>query len=68
MHSQLGFALSYWIFNVAATSKDGWITVYMTQFAVTMFPILLTVPLYYWGKSLRRFYRNSSLHRMEEMI
>jgi len=40
----------------------------MTQFAVTMFPILLTVPLYYWGKSLRRFYRNSSLHRMEEMI
>jgi len=40
----------------------------MIQFALTMFPIVLTVPLYYWGKNLRRYYKDSSLHRMEQMI
>lgn len=64
----LGFCLSYWVFNVAATAKDGFVTVFMIQFAVTMLPIVATVPLYVWGKSLRRWYRFSDLHRMEQMI
>jgi len=63
----LGFALTYWIFNIAATTADGWVTVYMIQFAVTMFPIVMTVPLFFFGKKLRRFYKDSALHRMEEM-
>ena len=66
MKNVLGFCLSYWVFNVAA--KDGFIAVYMTQFAVSMFPVVLTVPLYFFGKSLRRMTKNSDLHRMEAMI
>nr|POF23914.1 protein hol1 [Quercus suber] len=62
----LGFCLSYWIFNVQAVG--GWVPVYMTQFAVSMFPVVLTIPLYIWGKSFRRWTRNSDLHRMETMI
>lgn len=64
----LGFCLSYWVFNVAATATDGWVTVFMVQFAVTMIPIVATVPLYIWGKRVRRWYRFSGLHRMEQMI
>ena len=62
----LGFCLSYWIFDVA--HRDGWVAVYMTQFAVSMLPVVLTIPLYYFGKSLRRWTKDSSLHRMEAMI
>ncbi|QIW95959.1 hypothetical protein AMS68_001477 [Peltaster fructicola] len=62
----LGFCLSYWVFNVMA--MDGWVAVYMTQFAVSMLPVVLTVPLYFFGKSLRRWTRNSSIHRMEALI
>ncbi|KAK1091080.1 hypothetical protein LTR48_007024 [Friedmanniomyces endolithicus] len=62
----LGFCLSYWVFNVDA--QRGWIAVYMTQFAVDMFPVVMTVPLYFFGKSLRRWTRNSDLHRMEALI
>lgn len=64
----LGFCLSYWIFNLSAKATNGWVTVFMVQFACTMFPIALTIPLYFYGKQIRRFYRNSDLHRMEEMI
>ncbi|KAI7498092.1 hypothetical protein KC367_g5355 [Hortaea werneckii] len=62
----LGFCLSYWVFDVAA--RDGFVAVYMTHFAVSMLPIVLTVPLYFFGKKLRRWTRNSDLHRMEAMI
>lgn len=62
----LGFCLSYWVFNIAM--RDGFVTVYMIQFAVSMFPVVLTVPLYIWGKSMRRWTKNSMLHRMETMI
>ena len=66
MKNTLGFCLSYWVFNIFA--RDGWTTVYMIQFAVDMLPIVLTVPLYFWGKNLRRWTKNSNLHRMETMI
>ena len=62
----LGFCLSYWVFNVAV--KDGFIAVYMTQFAVSMAPVVCTIPLYFFGKSLRRWTKNSDLHRMEALI
>lgn len=62
----LGFCLSYWVFNIMAT--DGWVTVYMIQFAVDMFPVALTIPLYFYGKDLRRWTKDSSLHRMESLI
>ena len=57
----LGFCLSYWVFDVAA--RDSWTAVYMTQFAVSMLPVVMTVPLYYFGKSLRRLTKGAALHR-----
>lgn len=57
----LGFSLSYWIFDIAA--KNGFVTVYMIQFAVSMLPVVLTIPLYYYGKSLRRMTKNSDIHK-----
>ena len=66
MKNVLGFCLSYWVFNVEA--RDGWVAVYMTQFAVSMFPVVFTIPLYFFGKSLRRWTKNSDLHRMEALI
>jgi MFS family permease len=62
----LGFCLSYWVFQVLA--QRGWVSVYMTQFAVSMFPVVLTVPLYLFGKKLRRWTKDSALHRMENLI
>jgi hypothetical protein len=65
----IGFSYSYWIFDVAHTSKDGWITPAMVIFACTVGPALFAFPLYYGlGKKIRRSTRNSDLHRMEEMI
>jgi len=66
MKNVLGFCLSYWVFNVEA--KRGWVAVYMTQFAVSMLPVVLTIPLFFFGKSLRRWTKNSNLHRMETLI
>ncbi|KAK3110093.1 hypothetical protein LTR53_015974 [Teratosphaeriaceae sp. CCFEE 6253] len=66
MKNVLGFCLSYWVFDVLAQS--GWVAVYMTQFAYDMLPVVLTIPLYFFGKKLRRWTRNSDLHRMEASI
>ena len=57
----LGFCLSYWVFKIAATR--GFVAVYMIQFAYDMLPIVLTVPLYIWGKNLRRWTKNSDIHK-----
>lgn len=66
MKNVLGFCLSYWVFDLHA--RRGWVDVYMVQFAVSMLPVVLTVPLYYYGKSLRRWTKDSTLHRMEALI
>ena len=63
MKNVLGFCLSYWIFDVNASS--GWVSVYMVQFAVSMFPIVLTLPLYLYGKKIRRWTKDSSIHKMD---
>lgn len=57
----LGFSLSYWVFDIAAS--NGFVTVYMIQFAVSMLPFVLTIPLYFYGKSLRRLTKNSYIHK-----
>lgn len=64
----LGFCLTYWIFEVAEETPLGWVSVFLVQFAVTMTPVVATVPLYFWGKRVRTYYRDSKLHRMEEII
>jgi hypothetical protein len=65
----IGFSYSYWIFDIAHTSKNGWITPAMIIFACTVGPALFALPLYYGlGKKIRRWTMDSDLHRMEEMI
>ena len=58
----LGFSLSYWVFNIALKPGLGFTAVYMIQFAVSMLPIILTIPLYFYGKSLRRWTKDSVVH------
>jgi hypothetical protein len=60
-----GFVMSYWVFTEAA--KGGMIRPTMIQFALTMGPALLTIPIYFYGKSLRRLTRNSPWHTMNEI-
>lgn len=61
-----GFGMSYWVAPLAA--KGGYITPAATQFAFVIGPTLLGIPLYFWGKNLRRMTKNSNLHRLEEML
>jgi hypothetical protein len=58
----VGFSYSYWIFDVANTSKDGWLTPAMVIFGFTVSPALFAFPLYYGlGKKIR--IRTSQLGR-----
>jgi hypothetical protein len=59
----LGFSLSYWIFDLQATA--GWLSVFMVQFAVSMFSIMFALPLYVYGKRLRRWTKDSKIHKFE---
>lgn len=65
----IGFSYSYWVFDLAHTSKDGWVTPAMVIFACTVVPALFAFPLYYGlGKKIRIWTRHSDVHRMEDLI
>ena len=65
----IAFSYSYWVFDLAHESKDGWITPAMVIFACTVGPALFAFPLYYGlGKRIRRWTKESDVHRMEEII
>ncbi|KAF2688427.1 MFS general substrate transporter [Lentithecium fluviatile CBS 122367] len=65
----IGFSYSYWIFDLAHASKNGWIMSAMVIFACAVGPALFAFPLYYGlGKKIRVWTRNSDVHRMEEDI
>jgi hypothetical protein len=66
LKNTLGFSYSYWIFDLA--HKMSWVTVSMVVFACCIGPGVFAIPLYYWGKKLRRWTKDSDFHRMEEMI
>ncbi|KAL3451719.1 major facilitator superfamily domain-containing protein [Aspergillus insuetus] len=59
-----GFAMSYWVFPLV--QREGWLTPAMVQLALTAGPILLGVPMYFGGKSLRRLTRNAAVHAYGE--
>lgn len=61
-----GFGMSYWVFPLAAT--NGFFTPAMVEFALTIGPPVFGALLYFYGKSLRRLTKNSSLHQMEALI
>ncbi|USP80491.1 hypothetical protein yc1106_07765 [Curvularia clavata] len=65
----IAFSYSYWVFDLAHQSKDGWIAPAMVIFACTVGPALFAFPLYYGlGKRIRRWTKDSDVHRMEEEI
>jgi MFS family permease len=65
----VGFSYSYWVFDLAHDSKNGWITPAMVVFACTVGPALFAFPLYLGlGKRIREWTKESDVHRMEEMI
>jgi hypothetical protein len=65
----IAFSYSYWVFDLAHESKDGWITPAMVIFACTVGPALFAFPLYYGlGKRIRKWTKSSDVHRMEEII
>ncbi|ORY24554.1 major facilitator superfamily domain-containing protein [Naematelia encephala] len=55
-----GFAMSYWVSPLA--QRRGMIAPAMVQFALVVGPMLLGIPLYFYGKSLRRLTKNSHWH------
>jgi hypothetical protein len=61
-----GFAMSYWVPPLAA--RKGLFAPAMVEFALTVGPMLLGVPLYFLGKRLRKLTRNSAVHRYEAEI
>ncbi|KAJ5757371.1 uncharacterized protein N7511_006065 [Penicillium nucicola] len=55
-----GFAMSYWVMPLAA--RRGFIVPAMVEFALTIGPMVLGLPIYFFGKRLRKLTRNSSVH------
>lgn len=60
-----GFGMSYWVAPLA--TREGYISPAMVEFALTIGPVLLAVPLYFFGKRLRVMTRNSSVHQWSEI-
>jgi hypothetical protein len=61
-----GFGMSYWVVPLAA--EHGFLTVALVQFALLVGACLIGVPMYFFGKSLRRMTKNSKMHQMELLI
>lgn len=59
-----GFGMSYWVPPMSA--QQGYIPPAMVEFALTIGPLLLTVPLYFYGKKLRELTKNSGVHKWSE--
>lgn len=60
-----GFAMSYWVAPLAA--REGYLSPGMVMFALTIGPAVFAIPIWLWGKKLRRYTKNSSLHQMEDI-
>lgn len=58
-----GFPISYWVPPLSA--REGWLVPTMVEFSLTIGPMVLGIPMYFLGKSLRRLTRHSSLHSYE---
>lgn len=61
-----GFAMSYWIPSLG--EAHGFMTPLMVWWTFTALPILLAIPLYFWGKNLRRWTKNVTVHQYEEPL
>jgi hypothetical protein len=61
-----GFGMTYWATPMIL--KDGYITPLMVWFVFTITPMLVAIPLYFWGKRLRVATKNSSVHKYERLL
>ncbi|KAK5405213.1 hypothetical protein LTR06_008908 [Exophiala xenobiotica] len=43
--------------------KDGYVTPIMTNAGICLFFVSLAIPLFFWGKTVRTWSRNSAIHR-----
>lgn len=59
-----GFVMSYWIPTLAA--KYGFIGPAMVQFSLATGPLLLAIPVYFFGKKLRILTKGSAVHKFSE--
>ncbi|KAJ5863482.1 hypothetical protein N7455_007550 [Penicillium solitum] len=55
-----GFVMSYWVMPMAA--RRGFLAPAMVEFALTIGPMVLGLPIYLFGKRLRRLTRNSTVY------
>ncbi|KAJ5966385.1 hypothetical protein N7481_013099 [Penicillium waksmanii] len=55
-----GFVMSYWVSTLA--EKKGFITPTMVEFSLTIGPMLLGIPIYFFGKKLRKLSQNSFMN------
>ncbi|KAK5353029.1 hypothetical protein LTS03_002171 [Exophiala xenobiotica] len=61
-----GFVMAYWVPPLVA--RKGLLTVGMVELALTVGPLLLGIPMYFWGRKFRVLTRSSIVHRMEAEI
>lgn len=62
LKNTLGFAMSYWL--PPLVEKVGYLTPIMINLALTIGPAVLAIPVYFYGKELRRLTKDSDLHRI----
>lgn len=55
-----GFVMSYWVMPMAA--RRGFLAPAMVEFALTIGPMILGLPIYFFGKRLRRLTRYSTVY------
>ncbi|KAJ5101266.1 transmembrane transporter [Penicillium alfredii] len=60
-----GFSMSYWVEPLA--ERKGLIAPAMVEFALTVGPLVLALPLYFYGKRLRGMTRHSKVHQWSEI-
>lgn len=64
LKNTVGFGMAFWVPDLG--EKYGFMRPLMIWFTFTALPFVLAIPLYFWGKNLRRITRNSSVHHYEE--
>lgn len=64
MKNTAGFGMSYWVPSLG--DKYGWMTPLMVWYTFTALPWLLAIPLWVWGKKLRRLTKDSVVHSYDQ--
>lgn len=66
MKNTSGFAMSYWVPSLG--EAHGLMVPLMVWFTFTMLPLFLAIPLWIWGKRLRRWTKDACVHKYEKLL